>query len=586
MSFERLPGRTSRSSALRAYGLAFVLVGIALLVRALLDLVAPGIAYFVVLLPAVVLAGVFCGTAPAAVAAAVGLILTDFLFLGRSLLSWPPFDAAQVDTLLFLPACATILWATHVLRRAAAAAAAAEARLAEVFRQVPGAAAILEAPDGRLLLRSSQSDAVLGHHERPFESSGDIASYGGLHPDGRPYAPDEYPIVRALKTGEVVHAESLQYLRPNGELADLEVHAGPVRDAGARIVASVGMAFDVSERAHTERRLKTSEAQHRAMAERLRAAVDAGALGLWEFDLASRRIKIDAAFGAMLGLPAEDVELDASEMARLTDPADLDRAGAVFAGAVAEGGPYADELSMRSVQGEPRWLVTRGAVLAEAGKVVGVVSDVTERRRRENALQDALKARDVLMYEADHRIKNSLQLVVSLLTLQASRARDPDAKAALRETIARVNAVAHAHLALQRSPDLKSIEIDGMLRDLCGRVGPLNPAIAIRCEADSGLSLDAELAIPLGLIASELLTNALRHAYPPGDHGEVVLTLAVRAAALEMTVADRGRGLPDTPRSGLGSNVIDSLARQIGACVDRRSPPEGGATVVVAMKPP
>ena len=581
----RLSARLARKPGWRDYLLALGLAGAAVLACALLGL-RPRVADFNVLLPAVVVAGVFCGTAPAALAAAAGAAALGWLFLGPALLAWPP-GPIQIDALLFAPGCLAVLWATHAVRRGAAEAAAAEARLAEVFRQIPGAAAILEAPGGALLLRSTQSDAVLGQGERRMDHSGELAGYGGVHADGRPYAAGDYPIARALEKGEVVSGEALRYRRPDGRLVDLEVHAGPVRGPQGRVMAAVGMAFDVTARREAERRLAESEARHRALAGRLRAAVDAGELGVWEYDLATRRITLDARLAGMLGLPGEAVEMAGAEMRAFADPADLSRAGAMFTGALARGGAYADEVRMRTAQGEPRWFVSRGAVLTDIGRIVGVVSDVTERREREDALHAALHARDVLAHEADHRIKNSLQLVVSLLRLQRSRVPDPDARRAITEAMARVDAIATAHLALQRSPDLRGIEIDRMLADLCRSVGALNPSVALRCEARVGLWLDAEQAIPLGLIASELLTNALRHAWPAGEAGEASLTAARDAdGALVMTIADDGAGLPAAPGPpGLGSLLVATLARQIGAIVTTESAAGRGVRATVRLAP-
>jgi two-component sensor histidine kinase len=222
---------------------------------------------------------------------------------------------------------------------------------------------------------------------------------------------------------------------------------------------------------------------------------------------------------------------------------------------------------------------------------VGMAFDVSERVAAERRLAEsearyremteqlgaALAARELLMREADHRIKNSLQLVVAVLQLQQGRVADGAAKTALDEAITRVGAVAEAHLALQDSPDLRSLDIDQSLEDLCRRVGMLNPSVTITCAAATGLWLDAEQAIPLGLIASELLTNALRHAYPAGQEGVVRLSLRAvggygDAVSLCMTVADDGIGMAEgqVPK-GLGSTVIAALARQIGAMIDIES---------------
>jgi PAS domain S-box-containing protein len=584
----RFAARLSRRPAFADYLLAVGLAVVAVIGRAALDLlVAPGTALFITLFPAMVIAGVSFGTGPASLAAAVGAFALTALYFGKSVLAWPPFSPEQLDVLMFVPACGIVFWATSGLRRSAAVAAAAEARLREVFRQIPGAAAILQAPDGRLLMRSAQSDAVLGHPEGQVRKCDDLDSYCGVHEDGRPFAAGEYPIVRALKTGEIVHGEKLAYRHPDGRMVDLEVHAGPVRDAEGAIVAAVGMAFDITERVAAEQRIQESEARHRAVAERLHAAIDAGQLGLWELDLTTRHIRLDAKFARMLGLPAEPVEMPREDLQAFVQPQDQLRGTAVLNGAIAAGGSYSDELHMRTVQGEARWLVTRGTVLGDMNKVVGVVSDLTERRLREDALHDALNAREVLMHEADHRIKNSLQLVVSLLRLQISRVADPDAKNALGAAISRVAAIADAHRALQCSPDLRSIEVGSMLADLCDRVGSLNPALTVSCDADLALSMDADQAIPLGLLVSEVLTNALRHAYKPGEAGEVRLAARASGGCLELTIADGGVGLPAIQgRRGLGSTLISGLARQIGATAETRGHPGAGTTFSLRMKLP
>jgi PAS domain S-box-containing protein len=569
------------------YGFALAAAGLAVGCRAALQPIAPGIGFYVLLLPAIVISSILWGARPAAMAAAAGGAAASVLFLKSSLLSLPLFNAAQIDAILYLPACAGVIWAAHALRRAAAAASLAEARLAEVFRQVPGAAAILEAPSGRLLLRSTHSETVLGHVQRNVANVADMAKYGGMHPDGRPYAASEYPITRALLTGEVVGGEHISYRRPDGALVDLEVHAGPVRGADGEIVAAVGMAFDVTERVQAERRLRASEAASRALAERLRAAIDAGGLGLWEIDLADETMRIDAAMAAMLGMPAAPAVLRAPDTWDFVHPEDRARVRATLQATTAAGGAYAEECRMCTVQGEVRWVISRGAMLTDVQKIVGVISDITERRAREDSLVAALQARDVLMHEADHRIKNSLQLVTSLLRLQAAKACDTVTKHTLEAAIARVEAIANAHLSLERSPDLRTIEIDQMLETLCRRLGALNPDVTISCHAASGIGLDAAQAVPLALIASELLTNALRHAFPPGSPGTVSVCVGRAAPGLALQIADTGAGLPATARrQGLGTTVMAALARQIGADIDTVSTPGHGVAITVRLAVP
>jgi two-component sensor histidine kinase len=272
--------------------------------------------------------------------------------------------------------------------------------------------------------------------------------------------------------------------------------------------------------------------------------------------------------------------------------------------ALASGSPYADELRMHTVRNEDRWFVTRGQVMADEQKVIGVARDVTDRRRREDTLRAAIVSRDLLMREADHRIKNSLQLVVALLRLQRNQVADAQAKAALDAAMARVNAVAEAHMALQSSPDLRSLNVDEMLSGLCERIGMLNPAVTVRCDSSTGLCLDAEQAVPLGLIASELLTNALRHAFPDQSSGEVTLTARTDADTFKMIIADNGVGMitadngvgmitagdgvgmPAPPRPGLGTTVVTALTRQLAATLLTQSRPQLGTTMTLSLKLP
>ncbi len=565
-----------------AYGVALGMAALSALVRAVVERVAPGTAYYLVLLPGVVFTGAWCGTGPAAATAVVALELAWLTPEAAGQPHLPPQAAVA-----YLAVAAAIMWVTHALHRFAAQAVAAEARLAEVFRQIPGAAAILEAPEGRLLLHSIRSAEVLGHVPKLARTDGGLSPYAGVRADGTTMAEDEYAIVRALTTGEIVTGEHRRYRRGDG-LADLEVYAGPVKTPDGEIVAAIGMAFDVTERMTAARLLAESEAKYRSTAERLRAAVDAAALGLWEIDLQTRQMRLDPAMATMMGLPAAEVEMPQAKFHEFVYPEDAPGALATLETAIQAGGVYADERRVCTVLGETRWLVSRATVLPEMRKIVGVAIDVTERREREDALRNALHAREVLMYEADHRIKNSLQLVTSLLRLQLSRGSSQETRDALGEAIARVDAVANAHSALQRSPDLRVIGIDGMLEDLCARVGALNPAVQVRCLAASGQTLPADCAVSLGLIASELITNALRHAFPAGADGQVSLTLRHTDGRLEMEIADTGCGMPgeEPARQGLGNMVVATLVRQIGATQHVQSAPGQGTRITVRLDVP
>ncbi len=210
-----------------------------------------------------------------------------------------------------------------------------------------------------------------------------------------------------------------------------------------------------------------------------------------------------------------------------------------------------------------------------------------ERARREASLREEVRRREILAREADHRIKNSLQLVASLLMLQRSRLEYPQAVAALDEAIARVMAVAESHRSLQQSADLRTIALETMLSDVCTHVGQLSGTVAVNCSCEEGMELDAERAIPLGLIVSELLTNAFQHAYPDGQRGMVRLHATSAGEFFEIVISDDGVGMAEgaTAKGGsLGGTIVNGLTRQIGAGLRVNSQPGQGTRTTLRIR--
>jgi PAS domain S-box-containing protein len=553
-------------------------------IRAILDPFLTGGPNLVIALAAVSLAGAILGFTAAVVTAILTGLALELGFASNDFLAWPPLSHEQVHFLLFLPACAAVLWAIAKLKSSVSVAALAEARLKEVLRQIPAAVALLEAPNGKLLLSSRQSPSILGHPDHNFMSTDALQEYHGYHADGRRYLPSDYPIARALLYGEIVSGEAIRYHRPDGHAVDLEVHAGPVRDGNGVIIAAVGMAFDVTSKVQAERRLRDSELRYRLLSERLNAALDAGALGTWHTDLRTGRTEWDGAMASMLGLPGAPLELTNEESESFFDPESRANAANAFNMAIETGGIYATELSATSPDGGARWFAVRGSIVKEAGKGVGVIQDITDRKKQEDALRNLADMRALLMQEADHRIKNSLQLVVSLLNLQAGRIADPEAKDALKAAMGRVNAVADGHLALQYSADFTTVDATAMIEALCGRLATLNPAAAVDCAVTGPIMLEARTAILLELVLSEILTNALRHAFPSGTPGNVRVGTSYIGDRLTVTITDDGIGMPtQNARPGLGATIIQSLAGQIGAELKTESASGKGTAITIAM---
>jgi two-component sensor histidine kinase/PAS domain-containing protein len=324
--------------------------------------------------------------------------------------------------------------------------------------------------------------------------------------------------------------------------------------------------------------------------ERLRLALEAGALAVWDYIPATGALTIDTRYAATMGLPPDVKNLTRADIGARIHPEDRPRVAAEHDAFVASGADYHIEYRFVTPAGEIRWVVSQGIFIdgdmtGDTGSMVGVIQDITDRKRREEELQALAATRELLVREADHRIKNSLQLVNSLLTVQLRGIEDRAAADALRGAIARVSAIAASHLALQGSADLKTIDLAVTLKELCAHFAELHPGIAILCRPGETLMLDADRAIPLGLAVSEVLTNALRHAFLDRQSGTVAVDASTELGELIVCVRDDGAGMKSQgdERSGLGSRIIRSLATRLEARIDIESSPGSGTAVTLRL---
>jgi two-component system, sensor histidine kinase PdtaS len=199
---------------------------------------------------------------------------------------------------------------------------------------------------------------------------------------------------------------------------------------------------------------------------------------------------------------------------------------------------------------------------------------------RTAALERALSQKDILLREVNHRVKNSLQIVSSLLQLQRANIADPKAATQFTEAAARVLAVARVHETLYRADSVDLVDLEPFLASLCEdlqrTLGGDGGELSITCYA-AHLQMPTDVVIPIALIVSELVTNAYKYA-AEGKTVEVRFQPQPDGTA-ELTVADKGPGLPadfDPARaSGLGMRLVTSLAQQLGGSLEVEHPGRG-----------
>lgn len=201
--------------------------------------------------------------------------------------------------------------------------------------------------------------------------------------------------------------------------------------------------------------------------------------------------------------------------------------------------------------------------------------DLNERQELEKAklaLEESGRQKDLLMKEVDHRVKNSLQIVSSLLYLQAKTAGP--AAGQFNDAAARVAAVAAVHQQLHKFDAVGTVVLDRYIIDLCKQItaassGPdrMWPLVV---DADP-LIVPTDVAMPLALIVNELVTNAIRHSRPAGDGGAVHVFLKNHAETFSISVSDPGKGpaIDAQSTTGLGTRIVEALAKQIDATVEK-----------------
>jgi two-component sensor histidine kinase/PAS domain-containing protein len=176
------------------------------------------------------------------------------------------------------------------------------------------------------------------------------------------------------------------------------------------------------------------------------------------------------------------------------------------------------------------------------------VTDITERKQMENQLKARLKEREVLLQEVYHRIKNNFYAVSSLLYLQANAADDPRIRQILEESMSRVQSMAYIHQKLYQSDNLAEIDFGDCLYTIAAELFHVYQVSVARVALNTRLDpvlLIAEQAIPCALLANELVSNALKHAFPEKRSGEIRFELAEQDHQVRLVISDNGVGIPE-----------------------------------------
>ena len=421
---------------------------------------------------------------------------------------------------------------------------------------------IVGASDSYLRLTERTLDDIVGRHIlEAFPENPDAV---GTVEQG----PLEVSLRHVLSTGKPHEMAVIQYdiPQPGGGFAQrfwTPVHT-PVAGGDGVIEYIIQNPMDV-----TESVVKSREADAR-----LRVAHHAADLASWEYepetDIWRRSHSVDELFGFE---PGTGGPVAAPYFDRM-HPDDLVVVNSIVQSAIGSPDLTVLNFDYRIVlpSGDIRYVASRGEVLrtsSGAVRMIGVLMDVTADRAREAALSSAVKTqeellqqKDVLLAEVNHRVKNSLQLVVSTLRLQARRLENPDVIDAFEQAIARVRAIISVHERLYRTENSLSVDMADHLTKLCLDLTNAPGSRVVKTAIDE-IGLTTERAIPVSVIVNELLANRIRRSKT--DDTDILLSLRERASgSFELAISDgNSAGFGKPSQSDLSAKLVASMAAQL-----------------------
>ncbi|WP_166396037.1 PAS domain S-box protein [Rubrobacter marinus] len=262
---------------------------------------------------------------------------------------------------------------------------AERARLEAVLRQMPSGVVIAEAPSGKVVLSNERAEQIRGRPLPPYLGGWERDEYEGLRPDGERYAPEEFPLVRTVRTGEEVRDEEMVITRGDGDRATVRVNSSPILDRDGRMVAGAAVFYDITEGRRAEERLRESE-------ERFRATFEQAAVGIAHVGVDGRWLRVNQKLCDIVGYTQE--ELLRRTFQHITHPEDLD-ADLVQVRGLLEGKirTYSMEKRYLRREGSSVWVnLTVSLVREPSGEpkyLIAVVEDIDERKGVERALRES-----------------------------------------------------------------------------------------------------------------------------------------------------------------------------------------------------
>ena len=397
------------------------------------------------------------------------------------------------------------------------------------------------------------------------------------------FAPEDYHDFWKSKYDEVFEGKTVRFetdrMAQNGERVCNEIYISPVLDSEGNVVEAFGIGHEITAE-------RVAEARVREQAAKLNAIFESSAdVMIWGLD---REFRITACnkhfvnvgkqhFGLEFGAGMNIREIFSPLIDEELDIEFLKVAESVFGGK----GRHFESNMMRKDGSTICFEFFISPIVADGviNEVSCLAHDITEKKKSEQAMMESLREKEVLLKEVHHRVKNNLQIISSIFSLQRDHVEDdPRSMALLNESQNRIRSMSFIHESLYQNTNFSQVDlaqyIEGLSRNLLMSYS-LTGKVLLHTELEP-LMLDLDKAIPCGLILNELISNALKHAFPENNGGNINIGLQEEEGTVRITLGDDGAGFPadyvESRDGGLGMELVEMLIDQLDGQIERSSP--------------
>ncbi|HOP64178.1 MAG TPA: PAS domain-containing protein [Spirochaetota bacterium] len=375
-------------------------------------------------------------------------------------------------------------------------------------------------------------------------------------------------IMRAMAEKTCVSFEH-RIIRDDSTVRYLRQRFETIFDANEKPARLIGIVQDITGPAIIKEALRESE-------ERWQFALEEAGDGLWDWNILTGEVYFSKRLKELLGYSEDDLENRLESVLNLVHPEDKENVVAemkkYFKGEIPI---YATEHRLKCRDGSYKWILNRGKIIkknsdSKPQRVIGIFTDVTESRTIKNSLVSALAEKETYMRELQHRVKNSLAMITSLISLELGQSENPDVRRSLKTIEGRVMVLNKLYQLLYSGEGSSELPLDIYLKTIIGSItegyGDSAGKVSVITELDN-IDIDPKRATSIGIILNELLTNSIKYAFRDRDRGTVNVALQMDGNRIMLKVSDDGEGLPENFDSelsaGLGLKLINLLTIQM-----------------------